>query len=163
MKFTTKEIEKYLALLGENVVRIQACTAAFDEAQLTISSHEGEWSTAEILGHLRACAEVWSNSIYAMLAQENPTLPDIHPRRWARARRYELLTFSDSFNAYRLDRQELLRILSELSDKDWSRTAEIGGRTHSVFSQVRRMAKHETEHCSHIEELLVCEWREWGE
>jgi hypothetical protein len=37
----------------------------------------------EILAHLRACDDLWSHSIYAMLAQDNPALPLLDERRWA--------------------------------------------------------------------------------
>jgi hypothetical protein len=30
----------------------------------------------------------------------------------------------------------------------------IGGRIHTVFTQARRIAKHEAQHCGQIEELL---------
>jgi hypothetical protein len=157
LKFTPAEVEEYLALLEKNLQRIQTCMGDLDGARLHTSLQAGEWPAAEVLGHLRACAELWSTSIYSMLVQEQPNLPDIHPRRWMKVRGYELLGFQASFEAFILQRQELLLVLRELPEKDWGRTAQIGERTHSVFSQVRRMALHEAEHCRQLEELLACE------
>lgn len=156
LKFTPSEAEAYLALLAETPLRIQACTTNVDEHLLSSPVQKGEWSIGEVLGHLRGCAEVWSSSIYAMLAQDNPVLPDIHPRRWAKVRRYTEFDFNQSFTAFALQRQELLVVLRALSDEKWSRSADIGGRRHTIFSQVRRMALHETQHCQQIEQLLDC-------
>ena len=47
-----------------------------------------------------------------------------------------------------------MKILMKLSFEDWSRGAMIEGRIHTVFTQTRRIAKHETQHCEQIEELL---------
>lgn len=157
LKFAPAEVAENLALLEENLERIQVCTENLDEERLHTPLQKGEWSAAEVLRHLRACAEVWSNSVYTMLVQEHPRLPDIHPRRWVRVRGYELLGFRASFEAFMLQRRELMLVLRELPERDWSRTAQIGTRTHSVFSQVRRMAHHEAEHCRQLEELLACE------
>jgi len=151
---TPSEIQKYLALLEENPRCIAAWTFELSEARLSQRPAPGDWSVSEILAHLRACADLWTHSIYAMLAVENPHLPDFDERRWAKAARYTALGFHASFGAYRLERRQLLQVLGELRLEDWSRTALIGGRAHSVFSQARRMAKHEAEHCAQMEDLL---------
>lgn len=90
-----------------------------------------------------------------MLVENNPTLPLLDERRWAKATRYTALEFHKSFQGFALRREELLRVLRDLPQEAWSRTAVIEGRTHSVFSQARRMAWHEAEHCVQIETLLV--------
>lgn len=154
LKFTSAEVEEYLALLEENLQCIQTCMDGLNEAQQHMLLEEGGWSASDVLGHLRACAEVWATSIYTMLVQQHPSLPDIHPRRWMKVRGYELLGFQASLEAFRLQRRELQLVLRELPERDWSRTAQIGERTHNIFSQVRRMALHESEHCKQLEEML---------
>jgi hypothetical protein len=89
-----------------------------------------------------------------MLVQDRPVLPDLDERKWAKARHYTRLGFQHSFQAFALQREELLNVLRELPFKDWEKTAIINGRTHSLFTQVRRMALHETEHCRQIEALF---------
>jgi DinB superfamily len=155
LKFTASETQGYLMLLAESARRIQDCIAGFDDEQLSLSLQEGEWSPALVLGHLRACADVWSNSIYAMLAQEHPNLPDTHPRRWAKNRGYLQAMFHPSLTVFLMQRQELLDVLRSLPFEDWSRSAAIGRHTHNIFSQVRRMAKHEAEHCAELEAELA--------
>jgi hypothetical protein len=87
-KVTPSEIQKHLFLLEETPRRIVACTAGLTEAQLRRPPGKGEWSAVTILAHLRACDDVWSYSIYAMLVQDNPLLPALHPRQWVRVTPY---------------------------------------------------------------------------
>jgi hypothetical protein len=154
LKFTAKEIHEYLSLLENTIRRISALTAELTDEQLALSPGKRDWSAVEILAHLRACTDVWTHTIYAMLAEDNPTLPLLDERRWAKVTRYAALGFRQSFQAFTLSREELLHVLRDLSEEAWARTCDIGGRKHSVFSQVRRMALHEQEHCGQIEETV---------
>jgi len=149
------EIERQLALLSETVPRIEGCMSGRSEAELRRPPQPGEWSAVQILAHLRACDGVWSHSILAMLALDQPQIPEVHPRRWARVAGYQETGFDASFLAFRLKRAEFLRVLGRLSEEDWQRSARIGGRTHTVYSQVRRMARHEAGHCDQLENLFA--------
>ena len=51
-------------------------------------------------------------------------------------------------------RENLLRVLHALPAADLERGAVILGRRHTVFTQARRMAKHEAEHMEQIAGLL---------
>jgi len=104
--------------------------------------------------HLRACADVWGTSIQKMLAEDTPILPNIHPRKWMIQAGFHKLEFHESLKTYSVERKELLKTLTKLPFEDWSRGAMIGGRIHTVFTQARRIAKHETLHCEQIEKLL---------
>ena len=154
LKASPKEILQYLASLETAPHRIAAATAGIDEAKLRTPDGRN-WSVVDILAHLRACDELWTHSIYAMLTEDNPVLPLIDERRWTKVTGYRLLDFKSSFQAFTLKRTELLRVLHALPDDSWARTAVIEGRTHSVFSQTRRMALHEVEHCEQIELLFA--------
>jgi hypothetical protein len=154
LKFTDKEIHEYLSLLENTIRRISALTGNLTDEQLALSPGKRDWSAVEILAHLRGCNDVWTHSIYAMLAENHPTLALLDERRWAKVTRYATLGFHQSFQAFALSREELLRVLRDLPEESWARTCDIGGRKHSVFSQVRRMALHEQEHCEQIEETL---------
>lgn len=150
-------VEKYLSLLAETPWRIAACASRLDEARLRWSPGKRGWSAVEVLAHVRACHDMWSHSIYAMLAHDNPSLPWLDERRWAEVMRYAALGFHPSFQAFVLGREELLRVLRDLPVAAWSRTARIEGYSHSVFSQARRLALHEIRHCDGIESLLKLE------
>ncbi len=146
--------------MKESSARIEAATSAVNLTDLHARVDNKSWSVNEILAHLRSCADVWGTSIDAMLEQETPTLPNVHPRKWIKQTNYLDLDFHDSFKVYAAQRKKLLKILMKLPFKDWSRGAMIGGRIHTVFSQARRIAKHDTEHCDQIEGLLKKHWYE---
>ncbi|MGQ0603555.1 MAG: DinB family protein [Anaerolineales bacterium] len=154
-KVTPTEIQKHLALLEETPRRLAACTAKLSDAQLHTAPGPKAWSAAETLAHLRACADVWTHSIYAMLAESAPQLALLDERRWAKATRYAELKFRKSLQAFTLQREELLHVLLSLPLESWTRSATIAGRSHTVFSQARRMALHEAEHCAQIETLTT--------
>jgi len=154
MKITPGEIEKYLKLLEETLHSIARAIKDIDAASLQDKPDEKIWSVSDILAHLRSCADVWGDSIAAMLTENIPTLPDLHPRQWIKETNYPELPFHESFQAFIKQRERLLITLKSLSFEDWSRAAMIGGRKHTVFTQARRMAKHEKEHCEQIESLL---------
>ncbi len=89
-----------------------------------------------------------------MLAEDHPTLPHVSPRTWVRKTDYLKLDFHESLQAFVHQRAELLDTLKNLNFEAWSRGAIIKGRNHTVFSQARRMAHHENEHCEQLEALL---------
>jgi hypothetical protein len=154
MKITLQEIEKYMDLLSGTLEHLSGIILDVDEDRLYYKATSRDWSARDILAHLRSCADVWESSIVAMLANENPTLPDIHPRQWIRQTNYLELRFEELFQALKSQRGGLLSVLRHASFEDWSRSAIIGRRKHTVFSQVRRMAKHEEKHVSQIKALL---------
>jgi uncharacterized damage-inducible protein DinB len=154
MKATQKGIDKALSLLAETSLRIANTMKGVDDALLQAKDHKKSWSANDILAHLRSCVDVWGKSIDTMLAEDNPTLPDVHPRQWIMGTDYPAVPFRESFQAFADQREKLLITLRKLSFDDWSRGATIGGHKHTVFSQARRMAKHENEHCDQIESLL---------
>lgn len=154
LKPTAKEIELHLAQLVDTPPSIQAFVAGLSADDLRWSPGKKDWSVVEILAHLRACADVWSYSIYAMLAENQPTLPLLDERRWAKSLGYAALSFETSFNTFVSQREDLLRTLRAIDGEIWERTANIEGRNHSVFSQSRRMALHEVEHLNQFQEIV---------
>jgi len=148
------EIKKYLSLLSDTSRHLMKATQGFEENRLHFRPDEKAWSVNDILAHLRSCADVWGDSINAMLAEDNPTVPYRHPRQWIKKTNYPDMLFHESFQAFRMQRKNLLNVLNNLSFEDWSRAAMIKHREHTVFSQTRRMALHENVHCQQIEEIL---------
>jgi hypothetical protein len=154
MKATPSEIEKCLRIISETPQRITQAAKGLDEARLQFKPDNKSWSVNDILAHLRSCADLWTHSIYAMLAENEPVFSDINERKWSKVTRYAELSFSESFQAFSSQRETLLRVLKALPFESWERSAIIFGRKHTVFTQTRRLAKHEQEHVRQIEELL---------
>jgi len=94
------------------------------------------------------------DNIEAMVTRDMRALPNVHPRKWMKQTDYSGLDFRNSFKAYVTQRQRLPKTLKKLSFEDWSRSAMIGGRLHTVFTQARRIAKYDAEDCEQIEGLL---------
>jgi hypothetical protein len=154
MNIIPDEIKIYLSLLSNTSRRLMKATQGFDDVRLQYKIDKKAWSVNDNLAHLRSCADVWGGSIEAMLVEDTPTLPYRHPRQWIKKTNYPDLLFYESFQAFRMQRKKLLKILKNLTFEDWSRAAIIKHREHTVFSETRRMALHEDVHCQQIEELL---------
>ena len=154
MRATASEIEKFILVLSKTPHRINQTVKDLDEDRLQFRADASAWSANDILAHLRSCADMWTHSIYAMLAEKEPVFPDINERKWAKVTRYVELPFYDSLQAFSSQRENLVRVLKDLPFESWERPAIINQRKHTIFTQVRRMAKHETEHCEQIHALL---------
>jgi hypothetical protein len=153
LEITPTEIQKVIDLLAETLQRITTATAGLPNENMHIRPEPDEWSVNEVVAHLRCCVDVWGKTIDAMLAQDNPTLRHISPRGWIKKTNYLDLSFQDSFQLFATQRTALLDTLKNLPFEKWSRTATIK-RPYTVFSQLRRMALHESEHCNQIEAIL---------
>lgn len=152
---TEAGIAEIMGLAEATPRRLAASSAGLDNARLVRAPAPGEWSALEILNHLRACEEVWMHSVHAMLAHENPRLQEIHPRQWIKTRSpYVTQTFANCLRVFTLRREALLITLSALSPADWAREGRIDGKSHTVYSQVRRMVQHENTHCDEIDAVL---------
>lgn len=154
MEANKDEIVWILDMLKDAQKRIAAASKGVPIAKLHAHADKKTWSINDILAHIRSSSDVWGDSIEAMLTREIPTLPDIHPRKWMKQTNYLELDFHISFKAYSEQRKKLLKTLTKLSFEDWSRGAMIGDRIHTVFTQARRIAKHDSDHCIQIEGLL---------
>ena len=153
LKVELGEVEHNLALLSETPHRMAAGMVGMDDARLRTPLEEREWSLIQVLAHLRAAAEVWGDSIEAMLRLDQPEIIYLRPNEHMKAAGYTTMDFYTSFNAYCYQREELLGSLRNLPPDAWSRPARIRGRIHTVFSQTRRMALHELDHWEQIDRL----------
>jgi len=154
MKTTASGIDAVLSILNETPGRLGNLIMAFDGRHRYKPPGIKTWSVAEILAHLRACADIWTFSIYAMLTEEKPSLPDINERKWAKVTSYARLPIGISLQAFTFQREGLLRVLKPLPKDGWEHSSMILEREHTVFSQARRMALHEQDHLEQIEDLL---------
>jgi hypothetical protein len=152
-KITEAQIREHLQTLRATPQRIATYTEGLDERRLSTPPAPGEWSVVEILAHLRGCADVWSYSIYAMLTLDSPELAHIHPRDWTKKQNYSTLTFTENFQAFKVGRDNLVRILEGLSFEEWGRSARFIGKAniYTIFGETMRMALHEVDHNHQLE------------
>lgn len=152
---TEAGIDELLTLAEATPQRFAASTAGLDDTRLSQPLTPDEWSPLEILNHLRACEEVWTHSVHAMLAHPNPSLKEIHPRQWIKTSNpYTTQSFSSGLRIFTLRREALLITLRSLSIVDWERECRIERKTHTVYSHIRRLVLHENIHCDQIEAIL---------
>jgi hypothetical protein len=151
---TAAEIQRHQQALEDTPRRLGKLAKGHTDKALAAPPGLRAWSPVDILAHLRACSDLWTHSIYAMLAERSPSLALLDERRWAKTARYADAGFRRSLTAFTLEREALCTVLAGLGENDWGRDGTIGGRRHTVFSQCRRMALHEAEHLDQIEKLV---------
>jgi hypothetical protein len=155
MRPTPSAIAQIMDILAETPRRIARACDGVAGNQLTERPDSKSWSVLENLAHLRACADVWGASIEEMLEVDGATQRKISPRTYIRRTNYLQTEFRESLAAFAMQRDSLLAVLHDLAPDDWSRGATIDGRTHTVFTQARRMALHERDHLEQIEETVA--------
>ena len=158
MSVPPDEIATYLKILEETPKRIAAASEGHSADALQAKPDSESWSANEIVAHLRACVDVWGKDIRRMLTEDHPTWRHLSPRTWMRKTDYADQPFHESFAIFVKERQELLALLAELPQADWSRSANViqrgKDREQTVFLRARQMAMHEEGHCEQIEALL---------
>ncbi len=126
--------------------------------QLRVSHAPGEWSVAEVLAHLRACADMWGGRrIMAMLSEEHPIIKAISPRTWVHQTDYLKIDVQASLTAYSAQRAELLRILHSFPGDAWLRSATCTGAGKrfetTVHNEGDAIARHEAAHTRQMERV----------
>ena len=148
-------IEQVLTLLTQTPPRIAALTAGLTSAQLHTPLSPGEWSVNDILAHLRSCADVWGDCIRIIAIQDRPTIRAVNPTTWIEQTNYCEQKFKPSLRAFTMQRADLLKYISSLTPKDWSRTATVTGAgsvlTRTVQFYAQWLATHERSHIKLLE------------
>ena len=151
-------IEEILTRLEAGPRRIAELTAGFGEAQLHAPPRPGEWSTNEVLAHLRSCNDVWGGHILAMIAEDRPARKAINPRTYIKQTNYLDLDFAPSLQALTTSRAELIAVLTPLAPEGWERTGMASGwgqvYRRSVIGEGDALARHEWQHLKQIEVIV---------
>src|SRR4051812_30308200 len=90
-----------IKLLKATPPHIASAVGGLSDEQLSWKPSADSWSVAEVLAHLRACADVWGESMIKILKQDNPTFQYVSPRTWIRKTNYLNLDFEASFTEFR--------------------------------------------------------------
>jgi hypothetical protein len=80
---------------------------------------------AQVLAHLRACADVWGNYIRTIIAEDRPQFRAVSPRTWIKQTDYPELKFLPSLRAFTTQRADLLAVLYPLPIDAWERSARV--------------------------------------
>lgn len=151
---TTSNFAKVIDLLGDTPNRLESLSQHLSDEHLRRPLCAGERSFTEVLAHLVNCEARSSEAINLALLADEPLFVDLHPeRQFGKLLRYDLLPFFDLLAYFKLRRRVLLRVLTSLPVRDWSRSIrEVGKkRKESVYWRARSIAMHELEHLSELE------------
>jgi hypothetical protein len=159
MKSLSEEINRAIELLTQAPLRLEKATRGVQTTQLHLRSDAEPWSVSDILAHLRACSDLWGNSIIAMITRDNPTLRYVSPRSWMKKPKYQVQDFDVALESFTQDRQKLVKMLAELDEAGWARRGIFTGnsprqRDQTVLSYSERIVNHEQPHLEQIEALL---------
>lgn len=159
MSGTPLTLEQVLTLLAEAPPRIAALTTGLAPAQLRTAPNPGEWSANDVLAHMRSCADMWGNSIAAILAEDTPTIRAVNPTTWIKQTDYLEQEFQPSLHAFAMQRTALLAVLEPLASEDWLRTATVTGAgkpiIRTLLSFAQRLVRHERPHIKQIQRIVT--------
>ena len=148
-----------LRSLAETPARAEAVARHLSAAQLRVSPEPEGWSPNEILWHIRAAADVYSEHVTRILNEDSPRWRHVSPRARMKKSRYDQLPFAESFAALAQQRTDLLAMLGSIAPEAWQRIAlvRVGEREWRLTLQERvwRMASHEEIHCAQMEEVAA--------
>lgn len=145
-------------MLSATPLRIADLTEGLLPAQLLTPPEPGEWSSRDVLAHLRACADMWGKYIAVILNEDRPTFKAVNPTTWIKKTDYLEQEFHPSLQAFTAQRAELLAVLKPLPPKAWSRKAMVTGagkpRERTVQTYAQWLANHEQSHLKQIERIV---------
>ena len=115
MYYTQRTRENILEMLAAGPRTLAELTAGLAPDQLTAPPAPGEWSARDVLGHLRACADMWGWYIERILREDHPTFLAVNPRTWIRKTDYLEIEFEPSLRAFTAQREGLVAVLRTLT------------------------------------------------
>lgn len=151
---TPANIASVLEILAESLARLQALSKSMPKAKWNQPLRKDERTPVEVLAHMLNVEARSSEMIYQALLVDEPYFADIHPERdWGKLLHFELLNFTELLAYFKVRRKVLLRVLSNLKEKDWSRVVREEGkqRKETVYWRARTIAMHELDHLSDLE------------
>ena len=95
----------------------------------------------------------------AMLTEDNPIQRYKSPRAFMKKPKYQEQEFAIALTSYTQERQELVKLLTNLDGVGWARPGTYTGTTprhrdQTVWSLTNRIVDHEQPHLEQIESLL---------
>jgi uncharacterized damage-inducible protein DinB len=159
MEPISQDASRIVELLKQGPLRIAKAIRNVQRERLYLRTDEEPWSVSDILVHLRACSDVWGETIMTMLSEDNPTQRYKSPRAFMKRPKYQNQEFAAALAAYTQERQKLVKVLTNLNETGWVRPGTYTGttprhRNQTVWSLTNRVVDHEQPHLEQIESLL---------
>jgi|SaaInlStandDraft_1057018.scaffolds.fasta_scaffold125248_1 hypothetical protein len=149
--YSSEKFHEFINTLKATPSELLKQSKFISEEQSILKPSPKEWCYKEVVVHMLSCSSLWSNSIHLMLSLNNPVITFVHPNKYYPKTGWLSLKITDLIKLYTLNRKEFIYSIEGLSLKKIERTGIIKERTHSVYSQVRRMALHELNHKNQLQ------------
>ncbi len=150
------EHDGYLATVRSTPDRLKAALAGIPKKLLTWRPAPGKWSIHEIVCHMRdAEREGYLYRYTKILAEDNPTLPDVDGDKLALERQYGRMNMREALRDWRAARKEVLAILKRVKAHQWQRigTHELLGPMSLETVLQRQALGNDEAHLAQIEDI----------
>lgn len=157
-ELTSKNITTVMDLLAQAPARLDELGKSVPAEKFHQPLGKGERSPSEVLAHMLNTEARSSEIIYQALLLDEPFFADIHPERdWGKLLQLDQLDFPELLAYFKTRRKILLRVLSNLKEKDWARVVREEGkqRKESVYWRARTIVLHELDHLGDLEKKLA--------
>jgi hypothetical protein len=144
--------DERLARLASTPGQVADVIAGWSERVLARRPAPAAWAPVEVICHLRDAEEMFGERFAAILAMDEPALPEAGPGgRWAEERQYLRHDAVTALAHFRRRRGESLETLVATSPSDWQRGGEHATRGRLTIDMlVAQMAWHDD---NHLEQL----------
>lgn len=151
-----RELETHLLTLESTPALLARAASELPEDRVRQRGTTGGFSFIEHVWHLADLErEAYGVRIRRLLSEDEPTLSNFDGERVARERVYERRDLADGLLAFAAARSRNLQRLREVSNGDWSRTAEQEGIGTVALGDIpRMMVEHDREHERAIAALI---------
>jgi HAD superfamily hydrolase (TIGR01549 family) len=146
----------HLAILRSTPAAIHTLTRSFSEQDWNKRPGEDEWSTTELMCHLRDVdQEVNLPRLQKVMSEDNPFLPGVATDPWAEERSYCNEHGPDALKEFTVIRTKITDLLESLEPDDWQRMAR-----HAIFGPTKIkeltgfIATHDRVHVAEVKSVL---------
>jgi hypothetical protein len=131
--------------------------AARDAAELDASriGDDGEWTPAEILGHVCDGARVWGGRMRRVVHEDEPELEAFDEELAIRVAGYRWKALEPLLAEFRIVSDDTLAFLRGLAASDWARVGRHPTRGHVTLGELARIElDHEQEHARQLRDAV---------
>ena len=152
-------VGEIMEILTTTVPQLEELTRGVPQQRLSAVTDYG-WSVNDQLAHLRACHDVLGGNMLRIIREDHPAWKGMSPRTWQKQTDYFEWKFPAAFDAFRVQRAELIAVLEELPPNVWERTATVAVPPSQVHEYSTRyygdwIARHERGHLGHMRRILT--------
>jgi DinB family protein len=148
-------IEEQMARMERTADDFEAAITGVPDALLSRRPDEANWSPREVVCHIRDIEESFMARLQIMMIMDEPAFLPVEPDRWAEERQYQRNDATEALRAFRMRRDESLKLLRGLRPNQWERGGIHATRGHmSVKDFVGLMVWHDDNHLDQLKRAL---------